>query len=52
MVDQGRKTGSGIYTYGSGKKGEKKVNEAAVKLFAKYTIKPHPKVYVPLSVLE
>lgn len=33
---KGRKSGKGIYVYGDGKKGSKKVNEDAVKLLQKY----------------
>ncbi|CAI5440524.1 unnamed protein product [Caenorhabditis angaria] len=35
---KGRKTGKGIFVYGEGKKGSKKVNDEAVKLLNKYKI--------------
>ncbi|KAK0429221.1 hypothetical protein QR680_011259 [Steinernema hermaphroditum] len=35
---KGRKTSSGIYVYGSGKKGKKTVNEAASKIIAKHQL--------------
>jgi len=35
---KGRKTSSGIFVYGAGKKGKKTVNEAASKIIAKYQL--------------
>lgn len=38
---KGRKTGKGIYNYGDGKKGSKKVNEEAQKILSKYRLTPN-----------
>lgn len=38
--NKGRKTGKGIFVYGAGKKGGKKVNEEATKLLQKYKLAP------------
>ncbi|PAV63204.1 hypothetical protein WR25_06880 [Diploscapter pachys] len=38
--NKGKKTGKGIFSYGDGKKGSKKVNEDAVKLLARHKLVP------------
>ncbi|EGT32030.1 hypothetical protein CAEBREN_30302, partial [Caenorhabditis brenneri] len=44
---KGRKTGKGIFEYGDGKKGSKKVNDEATKLLQKYKLTPHASVSSP-----
>ncbi|GMR53144.1 hypothetical protein PMAYCL1PPCAC_23339, partial [Pristionchus mayeri] len=47
MIDagfKGRKTGKGIFVYGSGKKGEKKANEESMKILQKYRLAPKASV--------
>ncbi|KAF8367106.1 ech-1.2, partial [Pristionchus pacificus] len=47
MIDagfKGRKTGKGIFVYGSGKKGEKKANEESMKILQKYKLTPKASV--------
>ncbi|CAL2029009.1 hypothetical protein CAEBREN_20738 [Caenorhabditis brenneri] len=44
---KGRKTGKGIFEYGDGKKGSKKVNDEATKLLQKYKLTPNASVSSP-----